>query len=136
MEKITDFFRNSYGFDSFSCALMGMTVLLDLVAVLLQKHTGMNMTILAGIGLISAALVLFRTFSGNHESRRRENDQFLYMIAPIFERVEARAKKREEKKIFKFFKCPACHKELRVPRGKGRIEITCPGCGEKFIRTS
>ena len=32
------------------------------------------------------------------------------------------------------FRCPKCHQKVRVPRGKGKIQITCPKCGEKFIK--
>ena len=41
---------------------------------------------------------------------------------------------REDKKAFKFFKCPACRQKIRVPKGKGKIEITCPRCGDRFIK--
>jgi uncharacterized C2H2 Zn-finger protein len=35
---------------------------------------------------------------------------------------------------FRFFKCPSCRHNLRVPKGKGHIFITCPQCGERFKR--
>ncbi len=34
---------------------------------------------------------------------------------------------------YNFFTCPRCRAALRVPKGKGRIKITCPKCGEKFL---
>ena len=40
----------------------------------------------------------------------------------------------QDRKYFKFFKCPACRQKIRVPRGKGKIEITCPRCGDRFIK--
>ena len=30
--------------------------------------------------------------------------------------------------------CPKCKQQVRVPRGKGKIAITCPQCREKFIK--
>jgi len=37
---------------------------------------------------------------------------------------------------YRFYKCPTCKQEVRVPKGHGKIEITCPKCREKFIRRS
>ena len=34
----------------------------------------------------------------------------------------------------RYFDCPKCRQLVRVPRGKGKIAITCPRCKEKFIR--
>jgi LSD1 subclass zinc finger protein len=31
-----------------------------------------------------------------------------------------------------FIKCPGCHNMLRLPRGKGKLQVTCPKCGERF----
>ncbi len=33
-------------------------------------------------------------------------------------------------------KCPKCGITTRVPKGKGKIRITCPKCGEIFQRKS
>ena len=32
-------------------------------------------------------------------------------------------------KEHKYFTCPNCKTVCRVPRGKGKIVITCPKCG-------
>lgn len=41
---------------------------------------------------------------------------------------------RADAKTHRRFRCPKCHQKVRVPRGKGKIQITCPKCGEKFIK--
>ena len=41
---------------------------------------------------------------------------------------------REERKKYKVFICPTCKQKLRVPRGKGKISISCPKCGTSFIK--
>ena len=43
-------------------------------------------------------------------------------------------KRMGQARDYRFFKCPMCKQEVRVPRGHGKIEITCPKCREKFIR--
>ena len=61
----------------------------------------------------------------------------IYMYFRVFSRNTS--KRYEEKRMgqardYRFFKCPMCKQEVRVPRGHGKIEITCPKCREKFIR--
>lgn len=50
--------------------------------------------------------------------------------------AQRRKMEREQKKIYRFFVCPSCSQKVRVPRGKGRIEITCPKCRTAFIKKS
>ena len=65
---------------------------------------------------------LFRCFSRNHYKRYQENRRFLLMMD--------RAKDRNNR----YFDCPKCRQTVRVPRGKGKIAITCPKCREKFVK--
>ncbi|MBR3231854.1 MAG: hypothetical protein IKF75_04170, partial [Lachnospiraceae bacterium] len=46
-------------------------------------------------------------------------------------------KKQEwkDRKTYRYFKCPGCGQEVRVPKGKGRIRITCPKCHQSFEKT-
>ncbi|MEI3279496.1 MAG: hypothetical protein V8R46_01165 [Eubacterium ramulus] len=44
--------------------------------------------------------------------------------------------RQEQKKIYRFFACPNCAQKVRVPKGKGRICITCPKCKTEFIKRS
>jgi predicted phosphohydrolase len=34
----------------------------------------------------------------------------------------------------RYFDCPRCRQRVRVPRGKGKISISCPKCHEKFVK--
>lgn len=39
---------------------------------------------------------------------------------------------RQEKKIYRYFSCPQCGQSVRIPRGHGKVEITCPKCSAVF----
>jgi len=67
---------------------------------------------------------LFRTFSRNTYKRYQENRKFLMFLDRI--------KDREHR----YFSCPKCKQTVRVPRGKGKVAITCPRCRERFIKKS
>lgn len=38
----------------------------------------------------------------------------------------------QELRQYKYFVCPQCAQRLRVPRGKGRLRVTCTRCGNRF----
>ena len=79
------------------------------------------------IGTVSGVLMfwaLFRMFSKNLPKRRSENAKFLQKVWwPIKGKLH-----RMKDKDHKYFTCPACRTVCRVPRGKGKIVITCPKC--------
>ncbi len=69
---------------------------------------------------------LFRVFSKDREQRLKENLKFLGYIQLIKMNFQQR-------KTHRIFMCTRCGKMVRVPKGKGKIEITCPVCGNKMI---
>jgi len=40
----------------------------------------------------------------------------------------------EDSKTHKHFTCPNCKATLRLPKGKGKIMITCPKCRKEFTK--
>ena len=80
---------------------------------------GFVLTILSEVLLI---LSLLRCFSRNTYKRYNENRKFLLLIDRIKDRDH------------RYYACPKCRQTVRVPRGKGKISITCPKCREKFIK--
>ena len=83
--------------------------------------------------LILALIILIycRMFSRNIYKRSAENQKFLAWFTPIQRKLAGR-KMQMQDKAHRYYKCPSCGRTLRVPRGRGRIEITCPHCKRKF----
>lgn len=76
----------------------------------------------------------FRTFSGKLFSRQMENQKYLALRGRIARRFHLLKRRWKERKTHKYYRCPSCHQVLRVPKGKGKIEIRCPKCGGTFIK--
>ena len=82
--------------------------------------------VLCLVGYLLFFYYMFRVLSKNLYARREENRRFVTSM-------ETMRIKFEQRKDYKIFKCKGCGRNIRVPRGKGKIEVTCPMCGKKTI---
>ena len=114
------FMMGRYGTDKLNTWILGAGVILCLVSVFIPYYP-VNL-VLTTCSYVLMILAIFRTFSRNTYKRYRENRRFLMILDRI--------KDREHR----YFDCPKCRQPVRVPRGKGKIMITCPKCREKFQR--
>ena len=124
--RIGDWFRNfmlgRYGSDKLNVVLLIVGVVLVLLGSIFGKHSWSSVfTLLSYLVLFWC---IFRMYSRNIEARRRENAAFLNFFNHL--------KDREHR----YYKCPRCRQAVRVPRGRGKINIRCPKCGEQFIKTT
>lgn len=114
------FMQGRYGSDKLNMTLLWTGVAACLASVLLPIPA--LKLILTAISYALMFWAIFRAFSRNTYKRYQENRKYLTFLQQI--------KDREHK----YFRCPRCRQGVRVPRGKGRISISCPKCKEKFIR--
>ena len=117
-----------YGQDHLNVFLLIVAILLTLLGSLLR---------LGILYLISYAVLIvcfFRLLSRNITARRKENDRFIRFWWPIRTRFFNFFRRLKDGRKFKYFQCSGCHCTLRVPRGKGKVQITCPKCGERSVR--
>lgn len=122
------------GGDQLNVALLVVYLAVCLLQAVFASHQSVS-TLLHLLTLVIAVLVLFRMFSRNLEKRRAENARFLSWWRPIQCRFTG-ARQRRLDKEHKYFTCKTCKTICRVPAGKGKIEITCPKCGQKIIGKS
>ena len=94
-----------------------------------------------GTVLVSLAWALliwsvFRTLSKNTSRRAAENYAYFTYKNKILGWFRQRKARWQDRKVHRYFRCPQCRTTVRVPRGKGKIRITCPKCKNQFIRKS
>ena len=126
---IQRFMYGRYGTDQLNLFLMVLYLLLYL-AYLFTKAAP-----LYWVGAVLLAWSLFRLLSRNIDGRRAENAIFMQAANPFFGWLRLRRTIRRDKEHI-YFKCPNCGQQLRVPRGKGRITVTCRSCGASFQEKS
>lgn len=133
-EKFMRFMQGRYGVDQFSKSML----IAGLVVILLSSfftRTGAG-TLFYFLGWVLIIYCYFRIFSRNISKRYAENQAYLaktYKIRVFFQRQKNSLNQR---KVYHIYKCPGCKQKIRIPRGKGKIEIRCPKCGTTFIKKS
>ena len=125
--RIGDWFRNfmigRYGSDKLNTYLLGAGVVLMLIGAIF----GNKFVVASWCSLLSYVPLIwciYRMYSRNIEARRRENAAFVTFF------------NRMKDKEHRYFRCPKCRQTVRVPRGRGKINIRCPKCSERFIKTT
>lgn len=131
---IARFMYGRNGSDQLNLALLAVYLLIWVMQAVFGRIFAVRAA-LEAVSVLLAAVVLFRAFSKNLSKRRAENARFLSWWYPVRSRI-AGARQRRQDKAHKYFTCKKCKTICRVPAGKGRIEITCPKCGEKIIGKS
>ena len=117
-QAIQRFMLGRYGTDKLNMWILGAGLILCIIS-LFVPILAVNLALTAG-SYILMGLAIFRTLSRNTYKRYRENRRFLLFLDRIKDRDH------------KYFDCPRCRQPVRVPKGKGKIMITCPKCKEKF----
>lgn len=119
-----------YGIDVFSKFLTVVAVILMLLNCFLNSIV----VWLAEVALLAYAV--FRAYSKNIYKRSKERDFYLKYSGKVKSGIKIRKRIWNERKYNKYFKCPKCKAYLHVPKGRGKIIITCPGCKTEIKRKS
>ena len=81
-------------------------------------------------------LTIFRMLSRNEQKRSEENRAYQQILARAKGQLGNWKTRLTQRKTHRFFKCPACKQQVRVPKGLGRINVNCPKCGNKFEKNT
>ena len=116
------FMQGRYGTDKLNTAILVAGVIACLLCAMIPLP--LLKLLLTLLSYVLMGWAIFRSLSRNTYKRYEENRRYLRFVERIKDRQH------------KYFDCPRCRQSVRVPRGKGKISITCPRCKEKFIRKS
>lgn len=125
MSWLQRFMAGRYGNDNLNLVLFALYFILYVISGFVHSN------LLAILALACVALSFYRTFSRNIAKRRAENAKFMELIRPVMRWVRVKKARRQDREHC-YFRCPNCGQQLRVPKGKGKISITCRSCGVSF----
>lgn len=123
------FMYGRYGSDQFNLAILitavAVTLINSILSIFLSRFpvfSGVIYPLLRVAVLVLLGYYLFRSFSRNVYARQKENRSFRQFWSRLTDRKN------------RYYRCPKCRQMVRVPKGRGKISIRCPKCGERFIR--
>lgn len=120
------FMYGRYGVDQLSIGILVVFILLTVIGIFVR------IPYIEVVYVLLLVLCYFRMFSRNIYKRRAENTKFMKFWGPIASFFKRKKQHFHDRKTHKYFQCPNCKQELRVPKGKGEITVTCPKCKTKF----
>ena len=124
--RLMEWLRGRQGPDDLAVFSVNLAIVIVLVNVF--ARTGW----LGWVGLALVAYAMFRIQSRNLGARARENEAFLRALGPARPWVQNPRAAWAELRAYKHVRCSSCRQRIRVPRGKGRLRVTCPRCKTKF----
>lgn len=131
LEKFKKFMVGRYGIDQLSNGLNFIFFVIIIIGLIT------NNMIFLYLSLIPMFYNYYRIFSKNFSKRYNENRIYTNFMSPYYNMMDKikskiQKKKKKDKKNYKYFTCKSCGQELRIPRGKGKVTITCPRCKHSF----
>ncbi len=144
--RLSEFMRGRRGWDQFGFFLMVASFIIEIAGNILR------MRIVYYVGLALFFYCIFRIFSKNLYKREQENQKYMRLVYRLKNGREIRKQKKagtytydeDERRrngaggstVYAYYYCPSCKQQVRIPAGKGKVNVTCPRCGEKFSANS
>jgi predicted RNA-binding Zn-ribbon protein involved in translation (DUF1610 family) len=122
-----------YGADNLNKFLCGAALAALVISMFVKGVAAAVFWLLAVASLIWSYV---RMFSRRIDARQKENLRYMHYKYEAASRLRAVRQRWSQRREYRFFKCPRCGITARVPRGKGKIRITCPRCGHEFEKRS
>ena len=129
-QKFQNFMSGRYGVDDFSKALLYATLALCLVS-LFTRNRMLHLLLTAGL-----VFIYYRMFSKNYSRRYQENLWYLRQKDKVMHFFRRQNSLAQQRKTHRIYTCPQCRQKIRIPKGHGKVQITCPQCKTAFIKRS
>lgn len=131
--KFQRFMVGRYGIDKLWTVLLVCYMILIVIANILYRFSKVSYYAIFALATALIIFAIFRVFSKNIEARKNENNAWLSFAGKIRQKNMLNKNKWKQRKTHKFVKCKKCKKTLRLPKHKGKINVTCPYCSNQFI---
>lgn len=128
MEWLRRFMYGRRGMDQLNLALL----IVSFIFVLLSRFLfGGIFSLLA---LAALVFCYYRALSRDVYRRAAENQRFMHFWQPIGANLRSFVSTIKDRKTHCHCKCPGCGQKIRLPKGRGKLEVSCPKCRMKFIK--
>lgn len=125
-ESLRRFMSGRYGVDQLTVAMLIVGMALSL------SYSLLHWFVISIIYWVVVILCFCRILSRKIAKRQQENQMFMVFWAPLGQKLAGIPANLAQRKAYCLFKCPHCGQKLRLPRGRGMVEVTCHKCSTKF----
>nr|WP_297709698.1 hypothetical protein [uncultured Butyrivibrio sp.] len=126
--RLAQFLYGRNGFDNLARTCNAVAILLLVINIFAQS------TIIYFLWVAFFGYSIFRVYSKNIPKRYAENQKFMEITEVPRKYMKLVGLQWRDRSVSRYYICKCCHQQIRVPKGKGRIEIRCPKCGNRFIK--
>lgn len=129
-ERMQRFMAGRYGNDQLNQFIFIVAIISMVLEIITRQSLFYTLT------LVLLILAYVRVFSRNINKRYEENMKFLRKKDAILNKFRKQKYYAAQRRNFHIYTCPQCKQKIRIPKGKGKISITCPKCKTSFIKKS
>ena len=129
-ERMQRFMAGRYGNDQLNQFIFIVAIISMVLEIITRQSLFYTLT------LVLLILAYVRVFSRNINKRHEENMKFLQKKDAILNKFRKQKYYAAQRRNFHIYTCPQCKQKIRIPKGKGKISITCPKCRTSFIKKS
>jgi hypothetical protein len=128
------------GSDDLGRACLWTAIVLMLASLVAGFATAYAANVLSWLAFIFIVYSFFRMMSKNTAARQKENrawvKQWTKIVTPLRRFRSRCAEWKKYHKEYRIYTCEKCGQSLRVPKGKGKVKVTCPKCKASFVKKS
>lgn len=129
-ERMQRFMAGRYGNDQLNQFIFIVAIISMVLEIITRQSLFYTLT------LVLLIFAYVRVFSRNINKRYEENMKFLQKKDAILNKFRKQKYYAAQRRNFHIYTCPQCKQKIRIPKGKGKISITCPKCRTSFIKKS
>lgn len=129
-ERMQRFMAGRYGNDQLNQFIFIVAIISMVLEIITRQSLFYTLT------LVLLILAYVRVFSRNINKRYEENMKFLQKKDAILNKFRRQKYYAAQRRNFHIYTCSQCKQKIRIPKGKGKISITCPKCRTSFIKKS
>ena len=129
-ERMQRFMAGRYGNDQLNQFIFIVAIISMVLEIITRQSLFYTLT------LVLLILAYVRVFSRNINKRYEENMKFLQKKDAILNKFRKQKYYAAQRRNFHIYTCPQCKQKIRIPKGKGKIGITCQKCRTSFIKKS
>ncbi|MDO5117307.1 MAG: hypothetical protein Q4D34_02350 [Eggerthellaceae bacterium] len=128
--RYSEFMVGRYGMDKLNWALLVAAIVVHVI------YRIFGFFVIRVICWVLLIVMIVRFISRDHGSRTKENIWWEGKSKEITAAIASADRSWRDRDTTLYFNCEGCKTKLSVPRGKGKVRVVCPNCGQEMFKNT